>query len=102
MDVVSPAVLHTCVTDHFGTGLVITTPHTHLTSDVKVPSTYTDEKQLSNNIVSDNSEPVSNSLEADSCAELQNGILEKLISSSKKPIKNNTRYNKLKPWISLD
>lgn len=103
---VKSAIFQIAVTDHYSTGLTITTatPHSQ-TSHATVPKhTYVDHALLSHLLTNSNWGPVINcGDDINFCSNHFSKIVVNCVESARKMTKHNsTRLKKLKPWITID
>jgi len=105
---VKSAVIQTAITDHYSTGLTITTtalpPDTVHTTALPPPHTYLDYALLTHLLAHSNWAPVTTcNNNVNFCANNFSKIVVNCVESSKKIFKcNSTRAKKLKPWITGD
>lgn len=99
IDNVKSAVLHTNVTDHFSTALVIKTPHTDKITDKNL-ITYIDKSLVTDGLAHLDWAPILNSFDVNRCTNLFCNSIKNVMREATKQIPNRPRLKKLKPWIT--
>jgi len=107
MSNVQSAVFQTAVTDHYSTALTISTMLPASCLPMNTQNTpeqhYIDHTLLTNKLVHSNWDPILDCQDADLCSVELTNVVKNAINESKKPMQfKNTRFKKLKPWISND
>lgn len=101
---VRSAVVHTEITDHYSTVLTITdTDHSHSVTQPTTQLTYIDLNVLTDQLSHSNWDPVLSCLEVNASTDNFLSIIKGAMERSTKLInKSNSRFKKLKPWITTD